>query len=182
MDEHEALRALKGGSEEALSWFIERYAAYAAAIINSIVLPALTPHDAEEALSDVFVTLWRSAGRVEPGHERGYIAAIARSRALDALRARKAALPLNEDVLVLDAPGLDEILTERELRERTRRAVDSMPEPDREIFRRRYYRCQSMDEIARALDMNVNTVKTRLRRGRERLRRALTKGDADDGS
>ena len=52
-----------------------------------------------------------------------------------------------------------------------------MPEPDREIFLRHYFYRQGVAGIALALDMNVNTVKTRLRRGRESLRRALTKGD-----
>lgn len=59
----------------------------------------------------------------------------------------------------------------------TRRAVDGMGEPDREIFLRHYYYCQSVADIAAALDMNANTVKTRLRRGRERLRAELSKGE-----
>ena len=53
-----------------------------------------------------------------------------------------------------------------------------MEEPDREIFLRHYFYCQGVAEIALALDMNTNTVKTRLRRGREKLRRELTKGEA----
>lgn len=52
-----------------------------------------------------------------------------------------------------------------------------MPEPDREIFLRHYYYCQGVADIALALDMNANTVKTRLRRGRERLRKELAEGD-----
>lgn len=52
-----------------------------------------------------------------------------------------------------------------------------MGEPDREIFLRHYYYCQSVTDIAAALDMNANTVKTRLRRGRERLRAELSKGE-----
>ena len=48
-----------------------------------------------------------------------------------------------------------------------------MGEPDREIFLRHYYCFQNVADIALALDMNVNTVKTRLRRGRERLRAEL---------
>ena len=61
MDEAGALAALKKGDENALTWFMERYAAYAAAIIHGIMLPPLTPADAEEALADVFVSLWRRA-------------------------------------------------------------------------------------------------------------------------
>ena len=52
-----------------------------------------------------------------------------------------------------------------------------MPEPDREIFLRHYFYEQSAAEIALLLDMSTNTVKSRLRRGRERLRAELVKED-----
>ena len=177
MDERTALEAMAAGDETALGWFIGRYAAYAATIINNMLLPRLSEADAEEALADVFVSLWRSAARIRPEGVRTYIAAIARNRALDALRAHRLTLPLEDDILSLPSPGPDEAIMERELIERAAAAVDAMPEPDRGIFLRRYYYGRSVAEIAAALDMNVNTVKTRLRRGRERLRAELMKGD-----
>ena len=89
MDEARALRLLKNGDEDALIWFLTRYAAYAARIINGIMLPRLPSADAEEALADVFVSLWRNAGLVPESGIRPYIAAIARNRARDALRAHR---------------------------------------------------------------------------------------------
>ena len=177
MDEIEALRELQRGSEEALSWFIGRYAAYAAAIIRNILLPRLSESDVEEALADVFVSLWRSAARVPAENVRAYISAIARNRALGALRAHRAELPLEEALIEVPCPTPEQALTEREASERALAAVEAMPEPDRDIFLRRYYYYQSVADIALALGMNVNTVKTRLRRGRERLRDELMKED-----
>ena len=133
--------------------------------------------DAEEAAADVFLALWKNAPRIKPGGVRAYLGGIARNKARDALRSLREELPLEEDVLSIPGPGPDEALTERELAERTRRAVELMPEPDREIFLRHYYYCQGVADIALALDMNANTVKTRLRRGRERLRKELAEGD-----
>ena len=175
MDEREMLKALRDGDEGALGWFMERYAAYAAAIIDRILLPKLPRPDAEEALADVFISLWRSAHQVPEEAVKPYIAAMDRNRARDALRARQAELPLEEAQLEIPDVSPEQALTEDEARERTRRAVESMAEPDREIFLRHYYYFQSVAEIALALDMNVNTVKTRLRRGRERLRDELTR-------
>ena len=177
MDEDSALRALCGGDAEALGWFIDRYTPYVATIVSNMLLPALPATDAEEAVADVFVALWKNASRIRPGGVRAYLGGIARNKARDALRAVRPEAPLEDDVLSLPGPGPDEELAERELLERTRAAVDSMREPDREIFLRHYYYCQCVADIALALDMNVNTVKTRLRRGRERLRAELTKGD-----
>ena len=160
VDERAMLAALKDGDEGALGWFMERYAGYAYAIIERMLLPGLPRSDAEEALADVFISLWRSAKQVPEGAVRPYIAAMARNRARE-----------------LEIPGRspEQALTESETRERTRRAVESMGEPDSEIFLRHYYYFQSVADIALALDMNVNTVKTRLRRGRERLRNELAR-------
>ena len=108
--------------EGALGWFIDRYTAYVATIVNNMLLPRLAASDAEEVVADVFLALWHNAANI-------------------------------------------------------RGAVDGMGEPDREIFLRHYYYCQSVADIAAALDMNANTVKTRLRRGRERLRAELSKGE-----
>ena len=115
MDERTALEAMAAGDETALGWFIGRYAAYAATIINNMLLPRLSEADAEEALADVFVSLWRSAARIRPEGVRTYIAAIARNRALDALRAHRLTLPLEDDILSLPSPGPDEAVMEREL-------------------------------------------------------------------
>ena len=52
--------------------------------------------------------------------------------------------------------------------------VAAMEPPDRDIFLRKYYLLQSGREIAAALDMSVESVNTRLSRGRDRLRRQLT--------
>lgn len=177
MDESSALQALCAGDEAALMWFIDRYTAYVATIINNMLLPRLTAADAEEAAADVFLALWKNAPRIKPGGVRAYLGGIARNKARDALRSLREELPLEEDVLSIPGPGPDEALTERELAERTRRAVELMPEPDREIFLRHYYYCQGVADIALALDMNANTVKTRLRRGRERLRKEMAEGD-----
>lgn len=48
-----------------------------------------------------------------------------------------------------------------------------MKEKDRKIFMMYYYRYKKIEEIAEALEMNPQTVKTRLRRGRETLKRIL---------
>ena len=46
---------------------------------------------------------------------------------------------------------------------------------DREIFTKYYYECMKIEEIAEELQMNPQTIKTRLRRGRETLKQILLK-------
>ena len=85
-----------------------------------------------------------------------------------------------------EALSLDDGLTETlgELAEFDRATADAadlvgalvaaMEPPDRDIFLRKYYLLQSGKEIAAALNMSVESINTRLSRGRDRLRRQLT--------
>jgi RNA polymerase sigma-70 factor (ECF subfamily) len=51
--------------------------------------------------------------------------------------------------------------------------VADLPEPYREVVALRFFGEQSLEEIAAATHRPLNTVKTHLRRGLERLRPAL---------
>ena len=55
-------------------------------------------------------------------------------------------------------------------------ALAALPEEDREIFYRFYDLSQTNAQIADELHMNASTVRSRLLRGREALRKTLTKG------
>lgn len=174
MDEPKALKKLKKGDEAALVWFMDRYATY----VRSILAAMLGPGDpeGEELASDVFFALWTHRDKVEPGKVKAWLGTVTRNRARDRLRKRKPDLPLEEDVLTLTCPGPEEAMGEAEQAAFLRAAVLAMEETDRDIFLRHYYLCQTVETIARTLDMNPSTVKTRLRRGREKLKQVLREG------
>ena len=181
MTDAEALRRLQAGDQQALEWFIDRYSAYVGAVVNSVLQSSMSRADVDEVTADVFVALWRSAGRLIPMNLKGWLSRVARSLALRKLREQSRDLPLEEDVLVLEEDPLIERL-DREQRDRlVREAVSAMPQPDREIFLRHYYYCQSTSTIAEKMRMNVSTVKTRLRRGREKLRQRLARSGMTTG-
>ncbi len=173
MTEAKALKLLQTGDQQALEWFVERYSAYVGAVVNSILQSSMTQADVEEVTADVFITLWKSAERLVPLNLKGYLGRVARSLALRKLRERTEELPLEEDILFFEEDSLIEKLDEEERDRLVREAVLSMPQPDREIFLRHYYYCQSVSAIAEKMQMNPSTVKTRLRRGREKLRQHL---------
>lgn len=59
-----------------------------------------------------------------------------------------------------------------------RSAVDRLGEPDREVFLRHYFHAQTVEEISHAMSLNESTVKTKLRRGRMRLKTILMRWGA----
>ena len=174
--EDELVRAMAMGNQQALGHIIDRYTAYVGTIVWNIVRDRLSFDDAEEIVSDVFKTLWFSADKVQPGKLKGYLSVVTRRSAINALRRGGQTLPLEEDALGLTAAGPEEEILRREEYEALRRTLDEMPEPDRTLFIRHYYYCQKTADIAVAMGLNVNTVQSKLRRGRETMRRKLTEG------
>lgn len=180
MNERTLLRLLRDGDAGALSEIIALYTPYLITIASNIMAHALPQEDIEEAVSDSFVALWRNARNVAPGKLKPWLAAVCRNRAKDALRARKLAEPLDDDLLELAAPGdMEESVLRGELTRLAREAVDTLGEPDGEIFRRHYFLYQKTGEIAEVLGLNAATVRTKLKRGRERLRAYFTERGYD---
>lgn len=66
MDERDALKKMICKDEDALAWFIDRYAPYVSTIIYNILGSFVDSSDLEEVASDVFLTLWNNAKSVNP--------------------------------------------------------------------------------------------------------------------
>ena len=176
MREETILRKMRGRDPTGLEALMDRYLPYVSAVVWNILRGAMAPEDGEEVASDVFFAAWTQADDLRPGHVKGWLGAVARNKAKNKLRQMGRTLPLEEDAL--DLPGPEDpagALEREEEGRRVRRAVDSLPAPDRELFLRHYYYAQSVKEIAGAMGLNESTVKTRLRRGRLKLKDMLTK-------
>ena len=176
MDERGALRGLKHHNETALAWFIERYAPYVNTIVFNIIGNKMSNRDIEEVSSDVFLVLWKNAEKIQPGKVKAYLSGIARNMAKDRLRGSGLDLPLEEDILIALETDIHHDLEMREQVRLVNQAILNMEYPDREIFLRHYYYYQPLSQIAAEMAINISTVKTRLRRGREKLKDELKKG------
>ena len=173
------LRKIKRGDPSGLEALMDRYIPYVSAVVWNILRHAMTTEDAEEVVSDVFLAAWNQAQDIRPGAAKAWLGAVARHKAWNRLRERSVELPLEEDVLEL--PG--EESPERQLNRKeearlVRKAVDSLGDPDREVFLRHYFHAQTVHEISEVMFMNESTVKTKLRRGRGRLKELLTRWGA----
>lgn len=173
MEEKKLLRQLKRGDTAALEEMIDQYSDYAAAIVRSVIGKSMSTEDVEEVVADVFFTLWKQREQIRPGSLRGYLGRIARNQAVNKLRERGETIQLEEDILLPEEDGPEQLCSEREQRQAVQSALLAMGQPDREIFLRHYYYCQSVADIGGAMGMNHSTVKSRLARGRQKLKLIL---------
>lgn len=169
-----AIKELRRGSEAALAWFIETYTPYVSSIIRQVGGRAISSFDVEEITADVFVALWHCASTLRTENVKSWLGTVARNTALNRLRTENRNLPLEEDILLLPDTETPESQAEKtEQAQVVRQAVLAMETPDREIFLRHYYYCQSVSAISQEMELSVSNVKIRLMRGREKLRCAL---------
>ncbi len=176
MREKAILRKLRARDPAGLEGLMDAYLPYVSAVVWGVLRGAMSPEDGEEVASDVFLAAWEQADDLRPGRVKAWLGAVARNKAKNKLRQTGRALPLEEDALEL--PGPDDPAGELERAEEralVRRAVDSLPAQDRELFLRHYYYAQSVKEAAAAMGLNESTAKTRLRRGRMKLKKLLEK-------
>ena len=125
---------------------------------------------AEDALQEAFASVWRSASTYRP--ERGAAAAwlytVARNAIAD--RARRRPEPPTEPH---DRPSADGGPPERAEREwvrwRVHRALEELPERERELIVLAYWSELSQSEIADRLEIPLGTVKSRTRSALSRL-------------
>lgn len=176
MREAKILQKIKAGDPSGLEALMDIYVPYVSVIVWNILRNAMSPEDAEEVVSDVFLVAWNQSSDLKVGHVKGWLGAVARNKAKNKLRQIGQTIPLEESIL--DIPSLDdptEDIDRAQEQQIVRQAVDSLPSEDREVFLRHYYYAQSIKEISVSMALNESTIKTKLRRGRMKLKEILTK-------
>ena len=128
--------------------------------------------NAEDLLSEVFLDVWRQAGRFEGRSSVStWLISIARFKALSARRRRTEA-ELDEKIETTVADAADDpeaALQEKNRGELLRRALTKLSPEHREIIDLVYYHEKSIDECAHILGIPAATVKTRMFYARKKL-------------
>lgn len=114
MDERDALKKMICKDEDALAWFIDRYAPYVSTIIYNILGSFVDSSDLEEVASDVFLTLWNNAKSVNPGKVKAYLGGIARNKAKEYTRKIGTELSLEDDIIIISDENLEHDFEKRE--------------------------------------------------------------------
>jgi len=125
---------------------------------------------AEDAVQETFAAVWRSAGSYRP--ERGpaapWLYAVARNAVVDRLRSRVDPVAEAPD-LPSGEPGPADRAESSFLAWRVHRALEELPDREREVIELAYWSGMSQSEVADYLNIPLGTVKTRTRTGLSRL-------------
>ncbi|MGB0767373.1 MAG: RNA polymerase sigma factor [Phycisphaeraceae bacterium] len=141
--------------------------------------------EAEDAVQDAFIAVWKAADRYDPdvAGESTYVAMIARRRMIDQLRKqgrRPAAQPL-EGSPEPEVESKDRLVDEEQL-EAVLGAIDELDPPQPEVIRYSLMDGLTHPEIAEKTGLPLGTVKTHIRRGLIKVRRAVGLTSPANGS
>jgi RNA polymerase sigma-70 factor, ECF subfamily len=155
--------------------FERAYREHRAAAFAAAVHVLHDPAAAEDVVQDSFMHLWNRPGAFDHrrGSLRGYIAMVARSRAIDRWRVQVAQESVAERARALGSEpegSVAERVLERERSARLLSVLDRLPPSQREALVLAFGGGLSMSEIATAVGVPLGTAKSRVRLGLARLR------------
>jgi RNA polymerase sigma factor (sigma-70 family) len=167
------LQRIADGDDRAVKECLDRYANLVWSVARRM---SPSPADAEDAVQEIFVELWKSAGRFDPerASEPAFITMIARRRMIDRLRhneRRPQTSPMPEDFdFAGDQHEQLELGAEASL---AMRALDVLKPEQREAVVLSVVHGMSHSEVAERTNLPLGTVKSFIRRGLNAVRDSL---------
>ncbi|HEV8237960.1 MAG TPA: sigma-70 family RNA polymerase sigma factor [Thermoanaerobaculia bacterium] len=170
------LDAIAQGDSDALALLFDRHGAAVLGVLTRMLGRA---GEADEVLQEVFLWLWKHPRRYDPSRSslRGWLLVLARSRALDVLRADRSRR-VREEGVERERPTIHEPLPlrdleQREAERRLQRALGMLPDEQRRCIELAFFTGLSHSQIAARLQQPLGTVKSRIQLGMAKLRVAL---------
>jgi len=176
MSAEELLVAAGHGDEQAFSVLVGRVRPQVLRVTQGVVRD---PSMAEEVTQEVLTEVWLKADRFDPdrGNVNGWVATLARRRAVDRVRSEQAGRNRDDRVARRDQErDVDVVAEEVEVRLehwQVRQALAELSERQREAIELAYFSGYTYRDVARVLGIPEGTAKSRLRDGLARLRESL---------
>ena len=173
VDPAQWMALLQQGDEKALERLLTHYDGMLRYIAGGILEE---PQDREDCLAQVRLKLWESRGQYDPERSSPatWLTALCRNAAFDRLRQlqRQGTEEISEHHPD-PAPGPEELLLQKERRERLQTALNALSARDRNLIYRKYYYLQSTARMAAELGLTERAVEGKLYRIRRKLQKQL---------
>jgi RNA polymerase sigma-70 factor, ECF subfamily len=166
----ELLERVRRGDEQAMAGLYDRYSR----VVYSVAMRVLRdPASSEEVLQEVFLGVWRRPESFAArGSVGGWLAVMARNRAIDLLR-RKRPSEQVEDVQLVVRYNLADEAERNRLAESARTVVRRLPPDQRKTLEMAFFDGLTHTEIAEMMGDSLGMVKARLRSALGVLRKDL---------
>jgi len=173
--DEELVHAAQSGDRTAFGRLYERYAA----MVHGILLSRVPPAAVEDLVQDVFVRAMPRVGSLrEISHFGGWLAAIARNRAVDFFRESQSGIEQFGDATDAESENRSGSSAHRAEANAILAAIRTLPEAYREPLILRLVEGMTGPEIAARTGLTHGSVRVNLCRGMQQLRQVLHLGDS----
>ncbi len=173
------IRRVLSGDDSAFATLVERHQKG----IHALVWRKIGDfHHAEEVAQDTFIQAYKKLATLkDPKHFSGWLYVIASRLSLNWIQRRKPTMESLEDTPVeeIEESSYKHYMTEKRQAaaaenrsEVVKELLEVLPESERTVVTLYYLGEMTAKEIGKYLGVSVNTIKSRLRRGRERLQQS----------
>lgn len=130
---------------------------------------------AEECAQDVMATLWTKSHMFDPARASAstWVFTIARNKKIDALRKMRRPEPEDLPWGPEAEPDQADVMSMRQEGDKLLKAIQALPEKQRDLIERAYFGDLSHSEIAEVTGLPLGTIKSRIRLALERLRHVM---------
>ena len=171
-EEHELVALLRRKDNQAFGYLYDHYAGALHGVVKQIIGDA---EQANDVVQEVFINIWRKIDTYDESKGRlfTWMLNIARNASIDKTRSRQFQQGLRQEVLTNNEmpdyavrPGIDDY--------GLKKVLYKLKGEHRMLIDLSYYQGFTHEQIAKALNMPLGTVKTRIRSALTQLRTLLT--------
>lgn len=182
MSDRELMKMMDKNPDKGIDQMMNLYMGMVYNIVKNRISAFSSNEDVEECVIDVFHEIYRQRNAIDlgKGSIKGYIAVIAKRKAIGLYRSRNgketSSVSFEETYISpmeYGHSGIEDILIEKEHTAEILSLIKTLGEPDSEILIRKYYFRQSTRSIAHEMEIRENTVDKKVSRGRNKLRKLL---------
>lgn len=177
IDENNFIKEMKKKNTKALDFVVDNYSNLIFKVTHSVLNSSFHSQYTEECVNDVFWSIWNNIESFdeEKGNFKYWITAVAKYKAIDYKRKlfKQSTSECIDDFALYNEVSTEKIIISKENREELLKAINGMKEEDREIFIRRYFLYEGVENIAKTFGVDRNFIDKRLSRGRKFLKEKL---------
>jgi len=155
---------------------IGKYTKIVYCLAYNILSKSHSKEDIEECVADVFLDAWIKIAdfNEEKANFRTWLLILTKYRALTYKRKKRLSNVVNiEDFEPEDDVNLEKQVLLRQDQEEVIKIINSFPETDREIFIRRFFLGEKINDLAEVFNLSRTAIDNRLLRGRKAIKEVL---------
>ncbi len=177
IDENNFIQQLMNKNSKALDYMLNNHSELIYKVVFSVLGSSNDHQCIEECVNDIFLSIWNNIESFNnnKGSFKSWIIAVSRYKSIDYKRKliKNSNIECIEDYILASEDSTESIIISKENKNELLSIIKEMKSIDKQIFIRRYFVQEDIEDIAKTLNVSRTVIDNRLSRGRKFLKEKL---------